>query len=373
FDAIIQHIPSQDQVISAKAIYFIAMSHYMLADDKLAVSYMDSAINMGPADYNMYYYKGRALINIDKAKASLYCFEKAIEGLPDEPDFYAGKALAFQKLKKIDSAQFYYAKAHSFPNCKALNYILSGDLFQENCNIPSALVKYEQALNKLDKSDELYPVALFLNGLMNKLMGNINIADSLFNQVLLFNTTSYQTIAHRILIYYSWKQFDKAMPYKQKLYEAHANSNLPGSSGEMFCIDQFVWNGKVVVVLESFNKYERGFATKHQFVIKNDKCEPDLALLTQTLISESSEKNGLKYKLVKFNYKPRVIYNYDQLTFKENYEYVELKNSVLDILNNKIKPTNSYSPKSSTQSKAQSKSRKSVTVNQVIIKPMPKK
>jgi len=337
FDQIINYTPKVGEVLSAKAYYFIAMSYYYKEDNATTIIYMDSAISKGPVDNNMYYYKGMALSSMGKYKESLTSLDQAIEKFADNPEYYAGKGTVFAKLDKPDSALFYYEKAQNFTNCKAWIYSTTGDLYYDKNNFTKALDKYELALSKSQKTSVDYTRILFNTGLMNKFLGNIEKANEMFEELLLYPTNSYENIGRRIQAYYSLDQIDKAKPYIDKLYEGYRKNNLPDYMDNVFCFDQFLWNGKKVLALESFEDPAAPIYVKHQFWIMNDKGSYDYRVVTETGEVVKSLKENAKYVLTLV--KPKTISHYSQFVFSENYNYNDLKQTVIDILNNKFKPT----------------------------------
>lgn len=337
FDQIINYIPKDGEVLTTNAYYFIAMSYYFTEDYASTIIYMDSAISKGPADNLMYYFKGMALSNMGKYKESLSSLDQAIENFADDPEYYAGKGTVFTKLQKLDSAIFYYEKAQNLPNCNAWIYSATGDLYYIKNNFIKALGNYELGLNKSQKTSIDYARILFNTALMNKFLGNIEKANEMFEELILYPTTSYDNIERRIQAYYSLGQIDKTKPYIDKLYEGYRKNSLPDYMDKMFCFDQFLWNGKKILAFESFEEPAAPIYVKHQFWIMNDKGSYNYRVVTETGEIVKSLKENAKYVLTLV--KPKTISHYSQFVFSENYNYKDLKQTVIDILNNKFKPS----------------------------------
>ena len=342
YDEIIKYKPQKGEELTAKAHYYVAMSYYMKQQDDNALEHFDLAINKGPVDHDMFFYKGMTLYYKGKYLESLPYFDKAIEMLPNEPDFYGGKGEVFYALNQKDSALHYFAKAIQLPKCKTRIYLLAGELYQDKNDIPNAVKTYESALNKLDKTDKDYQTTLFNVGLMNQLSGNIEKAKDIFEQVLSIYPDDFHCMAKLIQTYYSLDQIDKAKPYREKLYEAHKKKKLPDAMKDMFCFDQFIWNGKRVMAFETFDEPDEFMFTKHHFYIMGDNGE-----IAYKIDSESSvaiRMNGSKNKYVLCLVKDGSHFTYWQYVFNDDYKYSELKTAVLDILNDKVKPNASYIP-----------------------------
>ena len=342
YDEIIKYKPKKGEELTAKAYYYLAMSYYMKQQDDNALKYFDIAINKGSVDHDMYFYKGMTLYYKGKYQESLPYFDKAIEMLPNEPDFFGGKGEVFYALNQKDSALYYFAKAIPLPKCKIRIFLLAGELYQDNKDIPNALNTYEVALNKMDKTSKDYQTTLFNVGLMSQLAGNIEKAKDIFEQVLLIYPDDYHCMAKLIQTYYSLDQIDKVKPYREKLYEAHKKKKLPDAMKDMFCFDQFIWNGKRVMAFENFDEPDDFMFVKHHFYIMDDNGK-----IAYRIDSESSvaiRMNGSKNKYVLCLVKGESHFTYWQYVFNDSYKYPELKTAVLDILNDNVKPSASFIP-----------------------------
>ncbi len=341
YDEIIKYKNKNKKVeaYSAKAYYYVAMSYYMKNQDDDAIKYFDIAINKGPVDHDMFFYKGMALYYKGKYQESLPNFSKAIEMLPDEPDFYGGKGEAFYALNQKDSALNYFSKAIILPKCETRIFLLAGELYQEKNDIKNALVTYESALSTIDKTSLDYHTTLYNVGLVNQLSGNLVRAKEMFEQSLLIEPNDFRCMSKLVQTLYSLDQIEKAKPYKEKLYKGYKNNTLPEEMKEMFCFDQFVWNGKRIMVFENFNEPEKIMYAKHHFFVLDDKGDIEYRIDSESSIAIRMAKDDAKYVicLVKDN----AHYTYWQYLFNDTYEYKNLKSAVIDILENKVKPGSS--------------------------------
>lgn len=342
YDKIIKYKPKKGEELTAKAYYYVAMSYYMKQQDDNALKYFDIAINKGPVDHDMFFYKGMTLYYKGKYRESLPYYDKAIEMLPNEPDFYGGKGEVFYALNQMDSALYYFAKAIPLPNCKTRIFLLAGELYQNNDDIPNALTTYEAALNKIDKTSKDYQTTLFNVGLMNQLLGNLEKAKDIFEQVLSIYPNDFHCMAKLIQTYYSLDQIDKAKPYREKLYDAFKNKKLPNEMKEMFCFDQFIWNERRIMAFENFDEPKEFMFVKHHFYVLDEKGEIDFRIDSESSLAIRMAKNDAKYVLCLVKNKSH--FTYWQYVFNENYDYKELKNAVIDILENKVKPGSSFIP-----------------------------
>jgi tetratricopeptide (TPR) repeat protein len=347
YDDIIAYQPKKNEDLTAKALYYKGMSHYMKSEDKDAMKYFDLAIAKGPVDYDMFYYKGMLLFYANKFNESLPYFDKAIALLPDEPDFYAGKGEAYYALENKDSAIVYFEKASKLPNCKTRVLLLMGELYQGLNKIENALAVYKTALSQLTPADDSYQICSFNVGLSLQLMGMIPEAKETFEKHLSAYPTDFHAMAKLIQVYYSLNEVDKAVPYKQKLYAAHKGNKLQRGMETMFCFDQFIWNGKRVMAFENFDEPDAFMFVKHHFYLMDDNGKVNCRIDSES--SVAIRMNNSKNKYVLCLVKGEAHFTYWQYLFNDDYKYQELKAAVLDILNEKVKPGASFVPGKANQ------------------------
>ncbi|MDD2983630.1 MAG: tetratricopeptide repeat protein [Crocinitomicaceae bacterium] len=342
FDEIIKYKPKKNEELSAKALYYKGMAHYMKSEDKDANQYMDLALKKGPVDFDMFYYKGKLLFFADQFEESLPYFDKAIALLPSETDFYAGKGEAYYALENLDSALVYFQKAAEFPRCKPRTFLLMGEIYQEFNDNERALNVYSTALGMLDEAHKSYQNCSFNVGLMQQLTERNAEAKETFEKHVIIFPTDFHAISKLVQTYYSLTEFEKAILYKQKLYAAHQSKNLPDELKEMFCFDQFIWNGKRVMAFEMFDEPNEPMFVKHHFYVLDENGKTEYRIDSES--SYAIRMNGPESKYVLCLVKGQAHFTYWQFVFDDNYKYTDLKKHVLDILNEKVKPGASFIP-----------------------------
>ncbi|MBK7036663.1 MAG: tetratricopeptide repeat protein [Bacteroidetes bacterium] len=342
YDEIIRYKPKKDEELTAKALYYIGMSYYMKTQDNAAMKYIDMAIEKGPVDWDMFYYKGMLLFYADKFEESLPYFDKAIVMLPDETDFYAGKGEAYYSMENRDSAIVYFEKAAKLENCEPRVLLFMGEIYQYQNKIENALTAYKTALPQLTPNDDSHQNCSFNVGLMQQLTEKFPEARETFEKHISLYPTDFHAMAKLIQVYYSLTEFDKAIPYKNILYAAHKSDKLKEGMKEMFCFDQFLWNDMRVMAFENFDETGDFMFVKHHFYILDNNAD-----ILYRIDSESSPAisiNDPNSKYVLCLVKDESHFTYWQYVFNDDYKYPELKAAVLDILNDKVKPSASFIP-----------------------------
>lgn len=342
YDEIINYQPKDKRQLTASDLFYKGKAFYMMSADEQANQYFDQAIEKGPVFGSMYFHKAMIMLYANKFNESLPLFDKAISLSPTESDFYAGKAEALSALKKTDSAQVYFEKATQLPSCKPRAFVMLGQIYQGQNKSEQASATYQHALNQLSEDDEMYQNTSFNLGVTQQLTGKIHDARKTFEKHIALYPTDFHALAKMIQVYYALEQFEKAAPLKKKLYAAHEAKRLSADMEKQFCFDQFVWNGKRVMAFEKFAEPDDFLFAKHHFYVMTDNNEIDYQIDSES--SAAIRLTDSKNKYVLCLVKNQTHHTYWQYVFSDYYQYPDLKVAVLNILNEKVKPSASFIP-----------------------------
>jgi hypothetical protein len=108
----------------------------------------------------------------------------------------------------------------------------------------------------------------------------------------------------------------------------------------MFCYDQFQWNDKLIQAYERFEEGSKDVYNKHVFYVVNSDNKIEFRIQTE-FSPVSVELGGPKYLLCMTKGYTHSTFN---IGFKDNFNYEDLKKSVIDILENKVRPTATSQP-----------------------------
>ncbi|CAI2766951.1 tetratricopeptide repeat protein [Flavobacterium collinsii] len=340
FDKIVEQYASKSKDYSAKSLYYIGLAYYMKEDDNNCIKFMNFSIDKDSKDPASFYIKASTLNYMQKYDDAVKSFQSAINLKSDDAEFYSGLGDSYYNLEKIDLALEAYKKATEQKNCPDRPYSFIAQIYSDQKNNDRALEAFYIAKSKIDKKSNSYINALFNIGLLESLKGNYEKAEPAFVELLQLDSEDYHTYAKLIQIYYYRKEYDKAKPYKDKLYEAHKKKQLKDNLKDMFCFDQFKWNDKLIQVFERYEQGSKDIYNKHLFYVvnQNDKVEYRI----QTEYSPISvEQGGVKYLLCLTKGDTHSTFN---IGFNDNLKYDDLKKSVIDILEEKVKPTATSKP-----------------------------
>lgn len=297
YDKIIVLHASSSKEYSAKSLYYIGLAYYMKEDDNNSIKFMDSSINKDTRDPAPHFTKASILNYMEKYNEAIKCFQTAINIKPDDAEFYSGLGDSYYQLEKYDLALENYKKATEQNKCPDRPYSMIAQIYSNKNENDKALEAFYAAKLKISKKSNSYVNALFNIGLLESLKGNYDKAEPAFVELLQLDPTDYHSYAKLIQIYYHRKEYNKATPYKDKLYEAHKNGLLKDNLKDMFCFDQFKWSNYLIQAFERYENENKGkIYNKHIFYVIDSSDK--IVLRVQTEFSPISvELGGPKYLL----------------------------------------------------------------------------
>ena len=326
YSKIIGQYAPKSKDYSAKSLYYIGLAYYMTEDDNNCIKFMDLSIRKDDKDPAPHYIKASTLNYMGKYNEAIKSFQTAINLKADDAKSYSGLGDSYNQLKKKDLALEAYKKATEQAECPDRPYTMIAQIYSDLEENDNALEAFYVAKSKISNKSDSYINALFNIGLLESLKGNYDNAEPAFVELLQLDPKDFHSYAKLIQIYYSRKEYDKAKPYKDKLYEAHRKGELKDNLKDMFCFDQFDWNGKKIMVFERYENENKGeIYKKHIFYITDNKGNIEYTIQTE-FSPISVELGGAKYILCAW--KGDVHINYG-LGYNDDFNYTDLKNAVI--------------------------------------------
>lgn len=335
YDKIISEYASKCNDCSAKSLYYIGLAYYMKEDDNNCLKLMNLSINKDAKDPAPFYIKASTLNYIKKYEEAIEYFKQAIALEPTTAKNYSGLGDSYYNLEKLDLSLEAYKKATEQKNCEDRPYSYIAQIYSDQKNNIKALEAFYVAKTKISKKSSSYQNALFNIGILESLKGNYDKAEPAFVELLQLDPTDFHTYAKLIQIYYHKKEYEKAKPYKDRLYTAYKKGELKGNMKDMFCFDQFKWNDKLIQAFERYEDGSQDLYAKHIFYVVNQNDNIEYKIQTE-YSPISVEQDGSKYLLCKATGDSHSTYN---IGFHDNFKYDDLKKSVIEILEGKVNPT----------------------------------
>lgn len=340
YDKAIEQYASKSKDLSAKSLYYVGLAYYMKEDDNNCIKFMNLSIDKDSKDPAPFYIKASTLNYMQKFDEAIKNFQFAIALRADDARFYSGLGDSYYNLEKLDLALEAYKKAAEQKDCPGRSYSLIGKIYADTKNNDKALEAFYVAKSKISKESDSYINVLFNIGLFESLKGNYDQAEPAFLEIIQLDPSDYHSYAKLIQVYYHRKEFDKAKPYKDKLYEAHKKGLLKNNLKDMFCFDQFEWNGKLIQAYERYEEGSNDIYNKHVFYVQNQDNKIEYRIQTE-YSPIVVELGGPKYMLCMTKGDTHSTFD---IGFNDNFKYDDLKKSVIDILENKVKPRTTLKP-----------------------------
>lgn len=336
YDKIIEQYGSKQDDYSANSYYQIGFAYYMKEDDNNSLKFMDLSINKDPKQIAPYFIKGSTLNYMGKYEEAVKAFENALKINPNDTQSLSGIGDSYYNLKKNDLAINAYKKATEQINSPERPYSMIAQIYSDLDDKDKALEAYYVVKSKVSNDSDSYTNALFNIGLLESFKENYTKAETAFLEIIEINPKDYHAYSKLIQTFYRSKEYDKAKPYKDKLYQAYSNGELSGNLKDMFCFDQFKWKNYNVLVFERYeeNEKKKDIYNKHIFYVQDDK--------NNTIFRVQTEFSPIAMELEKTKYmlcasKEGTHYN-SGLGFKDNnIDYDVLKAEAIKMMDKHLK------------------------------------
>jgi len=319
----------------AEAAFDIGMAWSMKNDDDNCISFMSLAINKAPHMTKAYYYRGISFSSIEKYLEAISDFREAISLDPSNSEYYTSLGDVYFKIPQYDSALQCYKSAIAQKQPEERAYSMIAQVYDAQNMMDKALGAYYFMKSKVPQSSDYYKIALYNIGLLEILNANYDKAEPVLKEFIRSSRMDYR--AHPLLmqVYYGKKEYDSATTLRDTLYKAYAKGRLRKTLKDRFCFDQFKWKDKHVEAYEKFETPRNKGDSKLIFFVFDQGGNIVLSIQTEydpMLVELGTE---MKYDLGESIGDKDVLF---PKQFGNNINYDELKQTVLDVLDGKLKP-----------------------------------
>ncbi|GAA4317456.1 tetratricopeptide repeat protein [Flaviaesturariibacter amylovorans] len=340
YDKIIADYVPKEQDLPAGGLFFIGHAYFMKEDNERALRYFEAAIAKDAKEARAYFYKGLTYLYMDRYADALPPLREAIAQKPEKSGYHSALGDAHYGLKQHDEALAAYRAAAALSDAGERPFAMIAQIHSDRNEPDKALQAHYVVREKGQRGSPSYHNALFNVGLLELLKGAADRAEPAFLELAASDSTDYRTFAKLVQVYYQRKEYDKARPWKEKLYTAHRAGLLKSPMKDMFCFDQFEWNGQRVM---AFERYENGTGKlyyKHIFYLLD--AQGEVTLQVQTEYSPVSvEMGGPTYLLGMNRGNTHATF---PVGFQSDPAYDKLKTAVIEVFEKKIKPTSASRP-----------------------------
>lgn len=332
YDLIISEHSDKIKNYPAKAIYYVGMAYYMKSEDEKAIKTMDLSIKKDKLDPAPHFIKGITLNYMSEYEKAIKSFKKAIELDSKNTHFYSGLGDSYFELKKYEKALVAYTKSTQQTDPIDRPFTMIPQIYANTNEPEKALKAFYTSKETISKKSDSYINALYNIGLYELLNKQYDKSETAYLELIELEPNDFHSYAKLIQIYYGKKEYEKAKPYREILYNAYDQGILKDDLRNMFCFDQFDWNNKLVQVFERFAVEEGELYYKHLFYVVNKKGEIEYRIQTEN--SPIAEELGSgKYAIGMDKDGTHSTFGF----IEENFDYENLKSIVIQILDKEIK------------------------------------
>ncbi|GAB5400634.1 MAG: hypothetical protein Aureis2KO_22190 [Aureisphaera sp.] len=330
-DEIITRYGENTEGLSSKALYIVGMTYYAKEDDPNCIKFMNLAIEKDGNNASAHFMKGITLSFSGQFQESITSINKAIELDPTNSEHYSGLGDTYFSLKEFDQALTAYNKAIEQKEPAERAFTMIPQVYAALNKPEEALKAFYQSKNNISKQSQSYIIALYNIGLYEFLKQEYDKAEAAYLELLGLIPEDYPSVSKLIQVYYGKKEYDKAIPLKQKMYEAQEAGLLEGYLEDMFCFDQFNWNGQLVQVFERYEQGDGKLYYKHLFFLVSETNEIELKIQSENSpvainLNEAKYVLGTDYNGTHYNW---------GIWFQEDFDYEDMKKAVIYVLDNK--------------------------------------
>ncbi|AOR28860.1 hypothetical protein FORMB_18280 [Formosa sp. Hel1_33_131] len=337
YDQIISEHSAKVKDYSAKAIYYVGMAYYSKAYHnkpyyKEFLKLMNLSIKKDKTNPRPHFIKGSYFNYIGRFRSAIKSLKKAIKLNPNNSYYLNELGNSHLFIGNNDKAIKLYK--HALQKDDPPDYLFTqiAQVYLIKNDIKNALKSFYVAKNNISKETQLYISVLENIAKHERSTKHLDKALIAFKELNKLDPTNIKYYAEIIQVYNAKKDYEKAELHKQKLYENYAKDTVSEYPRTFFCFDKFILKGKRVHGLEQF-KATKDKNYKHMFLQINENGKPEIIIRT-TILSDSLKSGSPKYVLEMEKNKIHTIFPYK---FVENFNYNDLKKTVILIFNKQIK------------------------------------
>jgi len=335
YDSLTAISSARATLLPAEAVFDIGMAWYQKNDDDNCITFMGVAINKDPKLAKAWYYRAMSLSAIEKYLQAIEDFKEAIAIDPDNSEYYTSLGGVYYKVQDYDDAlkTLKIAVAQKQPYDEA--YSLIAEVYSAQNQMDKALDALYVMKSKVAPASEYHKIALYNIGLLELLNSNYDKAEQAAKEYIKLSHNDYSAYPMLLQTYYEKKEYDSAKPLKDTLYHAYSKGRLRKTLKDRFCFDQFKWKDKHIEAFEKFETPRNKGNSKLIFLVFDKDGNINLTIQTEynPLLVELG--TNLKYEL------GETVGDKDEIFSKQygsDINYDDLKQSVLDVLDGKLKP-----------------------------------
>lgn len=323
--------------------YLQGVAFFYLEKESKALKLFDEVIAADSTSEGARYYKSYIHYFRGELDIALSTVNDAIKYHDKVADFHLLKGEILYTKGEKETAIQVVRQALSLENCSKKAYSILAEMYQDQNDVDNALKIYVEGMTNVTAESPSYEDIYFNAGLLFYLEKQYEKAHEIFSK--LYETRPTPEIASKLIqTHYALGEYEKGNALKPIIYKAWEAGDLVESMNVEFCVDQFDWEDKTVMVYELLDEPEVQLYYKHVFYVVDKEEKLHETVQTEwSIVLELDEHKDVDYVLGRdiFSLKSgeRIAHDsYFQYKFKKDFNYPDLKKAVLAILNEDVPP-----------------------------------
>ncbi|MBK7128188.1 MAG: tetratricopeptide repeat protein [Crocinitomicaceae bacterium] len=329
---VVNYKSKKESEMGSASLFMKGLSCFNLKNENKAISYFDKAIEKGPVDADMYYYKGVCHLIREEYDEAIQALTHAvnIEAYDDMYFRMFGHAYYFQE--KFDSALVWYEKSVEINKKEGIVYYYMGECHKGLDQFDEAVADFSVYLELSEKKSEKKEAG-YLIASCQYLGKKYTDAKSTSRNLIANYAKDYRLYSLLIQSHISLNEMDSISQYITALNDGKKNDILfPSGMRGKFQIDQFETELYTVCVFQSYDdKSDQYYSWNHYFEVQDKEGTTLFIMETQLDSTASSENTYVLYKI-----QGDSLFKYNQVVYDEQFSYLAFREYVKTVINGDI-------------------------------------
>ena len=353
FPDLIKYADKADE-LTGEELYYVGYSFFQLEDDLNAIKMYDKAIEKGLDEDYIYLYKGLSLRYNHQNEAAIKNFKLAVEKNPKGQKNHTELGNSYYFQENYDTALIHFYKARELPYEIGDPYLKIPNIYHIKQDFDKAIEEYNISTNLINKEDPIYLELIKEIGLLEySVFKQFDKSITAYTKVIELTPKDYDFYPKLIKAYYANEAFDKGDSLINVLKSEFEKGNLSDDFQKYgnVPIAEFEWNNQKIVAYKYFIEPEETLDLMYKiYLLSKDSESVERTLMTEKTIV--LEEGGVKHLLCERE-KNGVHHTYPFGWSTDKIDFNSLKEAVIAVLNERMKP--SASSNFATQKKKKKK------------------
>lgn len=332
YTEVVNYKSKKEAEMGSASLFMKGLSCFNLKNEKKAISYFDKAIEKGPVEPDMYYYKGVCHLIREEYDEAIQALTNAVNMESYDDMFFRMLGHAYFFQEKFDSALVWYEKSVAINKKEGIVYYYMGECHKGIHQFDEAVADFSMYLelseNKSEKKE-----AGFLIVTCQYLGKKYVDAKSTSRNLIATYSKDYRLYSLLIQSHIALDEMDSIGQYITALNDGKKNDILfPSVLRSKFQIDRFESELYTVCVFQSYDdKSDQYYSWNHQFEVQDKEGTILFTIETQFDSTASNENTFVLYKI-----QGDSLFKYNQIVYDEQFSYLAFREYVKTVIRGDI-------------------------------------